>query len=211
LGDVGRLLSNFRLEKKFVTRNQVTEFKNSALSNVAVIGDGKDIMSYSIRCHSSLRRAQLSNKEKCACSRGLSFSLSNGLYCVTSPLFLARATEQKIFGLIAPWFDWIPHDMDILYDKGLRNSSYELPNLNKIHTPSFLGKGRASTGGRFDAVELESNREIARLRYTIEVGYSRVEHWGILKNRLSYHDLKYSTHCWYFSHAHSNLMNPLRQ
>mmetsp|Transcript_13494 Transcript_13494/g.17500 ORF Transcript_13494/g.17500 Transcript_13494/m.17500 type:complete len:358 (-) Transcript_13494:1366-2439(-) len=100
LGDVGRLLSSFRLEKKLITSNQVIGFKKSALSNFAVIGDGKDIMSYAIRCHSSLRPAQLSNKEKRACNRGLSFSLSNGLYCITSPPFLARATKQKIFRLI---------------------------------------------------------------------------------------------------------------
>jgi len=92
--------------------------------------------------------------------------------------FSLEQRRKKLFGLLAPWFDFLSPDLEILYDKGLRNGSHLLPNLSKIHnTPSFLGTEWKQYGDK----ELSKNRKIARLRYTIEVGYSRIENWQLIK------------------------------
>ena len=133
-----------------------------------------------------LRRAQHSNKMQSACVRGLSWATGDGLYVSVTDLFLARVTEQKLFALHAKRFDWLPSKYSLLYDKGLKSCSHYLPNMNKVRTPNFLGKRT-----QFSQQEPSDDREKAKLRYTIEVGYSRVATWALMRDQVNDHNMKY--------------------
>jgi len=205
IGENARLLCNLQLDKNWFETNQSKEFQNSPLKSVGLIGDGKDMRTYEFRELSGLRRGQYSNKYKSSCIRGLSFTSTKGLYVNVSELYLARASESKLFAKLAKRFEFLDSSIDILYNKGLRNCRWVLPNLNKLLTPHCL-----NGIDQYHGSELEENRTLARLRYTVEVGCSRVENWKLLSGKITYFNLRYANATWLYAHCHSNLMNPLR-
>jgi hypothetical protein len=59
-------------------------------------------------------------------------------------------------------------------------------------------------------MEVTDNRLKGKLRYSIEIGYARVTTWKILKDKMSFSNLRFANDAWFFAHAMSNFMAPIR-
>jgi hypothetical protein len=59
--------------------------------------------------------------------------------------------------------------------------------------------------------EIGQNRGLSKLRYSVEVGYSRVANTRYVGERMSYNKLRLANAVWFYSHWHANIMRPLRK
>jgi hypothetical protein len=204
-GFVGKVMCNFTVTEKFADHMAPQIWLDSPLHDCMLVGDGKDIAMDEIRSNSHVRDLAYSSKIKQAALRGMSWMLPCGLYCTVTDLVLAKTTEPALFKAYANQFHYVPSGRRLLYDKGLGDLRWATPNLTPISTPSFL-KGRAV----FGAEETGSNRHLAMLRYTVEVGYSRIYNFKFLQDRMPYCYGTYANEVWFYAHYRANKMQPLR-
>jgi hypothetical protein len=205
-GLVGKTMCNFTVSEAFADSLAPQEWRDSPLSDCMLVGDGKDIAMDEIRSNSHVRDLAYSSKINQAALRGMSWMLPCGLYCTVTDLVLGKTTEPALFKAYANQFHYIPSHRRLLYDKGLGDLRWATPNLNPIATPSFL-KGRAV----FGAEETGANRHLAKLRYTVEVGYSRIYNFKFLQDRMPYHHGMHANQVWFYAHYRANKMQPLRK
>ena len=83
----------------------------------------------------------------------------------------------------------------------------QLKNLNTVFTPAFL---RPKDRTHFSPTEVDLSRIYARLRYTIEVGYSRVSAFQFLADRVPRRNFRFLNSIWWWAHGLANLRRPLR-
>ena len=72
------------------------EYFERGLDNVALLNDGKDFETDTIRVNSCLSRSQFSDKIKSSAARYIAWTLPCGLSVTSSPLFLGRISEKAI-------------------------------------------------------------------------------------------------------------------
>ena len=99
----------------------------------------------------------------------------------------------------------IPNGWRILADKGFTFVSRFFPNLNVIDTPTRLG-GRKN--GRYDHGEVLRDRKICKLCYTCETYFARVVAEEVLKDVISYSNLRIIPHVQAWAHAAANIQHP---
>jgi hypothetical protein len=204
-GYVGKAMCNFTVTQKFADYMAPQVWLDSPLRDCMLVGDGKDIAMDEIRSNSHVRDLCFSSKIKQAALRGMSWMLPCGLYCTVTDLVLAKTTEPALFKAYGNQFHYVPSGRRLLYDKGLGDLRWATPNLTPISTPSFL-KGRAV----FGAEETGANRHLAKLRYTVEVGYSRIYNFKFLQDRMPYCHGVFANDVWFYAHYRANKMQPLR-
>ena len=66
------------------------------LDHVALLNDGKDFVTDTIRINSCVSRGQYSDKMKTSAARYVAWTLPCGLSVTYSPLFLGRISEKAI-------------------------------------------------------------------------------------------------------------------
>lgn len=207
IGKNSRMMVNIEVTSKFADAVAPQEWKDSPYKNCMLIGDAKDIAIDEPRVSGQMRNSAYSSKINQAALRGLSLMLPNGQYVLVTDLVLAKTTEPQLLRAYAGRLGFLPPDRDILYDKGLRDGvRHALPNLNHIVTPGFL-RARAM----FTASEVGENRHLAKLRYGVEVGYSRIYNYRFLQDRMPHAHGKYANDVWFYAHYHANLMQAIRR
>jgi hypothetical protein len=207
IGDASRFLVNMPMPLDLGRELMPEDFIDGPLDDVFLIGDGKDCPIHEPRKAHQTRQHCFSSKMKCACLRGMSFMHPCGCYNIVFDMCLAKASEPALVRAFASRFDWLPPQCGVLYDKGIKGNLRQVfKNLNPIYVPNF----RKSKDYLYTADEVADNREFSRLRYSVEVGYSRVAHYRYIGERMTFHKLRHANDVWHYSHYHANLMLPLR-
>jgi len=175
-------------------------------TKIGVVVDGKDVMMETHRLHSTLTRAQRSNKVEHSAARGISWSIPDGTNVEHTPLFLARATESSLVALWGERLVKIPGGWGVLADRGFARDQRLYPNWNRHYTPAFIS-GRA----QFTNSELVSDLRVCQLRYTSEVVYSRVTDETCLTDVVRRGLWKIMDAAWDWGYANGNLLKPLQK
>ena len=204
-GEIGYFTCNLAyLPESLYVDTMPEAFKTNGFSDIGSIGDAKDILVDTNRQTSGSARAQYSSKMKASAIRGASFAMPNSMYHFVTPLVAARYNEDSLVRDFAAKLSNVPNTMRFLYDKGGDKLQAYLPNMNTVATPAFI-QGRA----QFTQVELHESREKSARRYLIEVLYSRISAWRMLRDRMPYSFLKHANHCWFWAHGFSQLLAPV--
>ena len=82
--------------KNFILDAMPTEYVVRGLDNVALLNDGKDFVTDTIRINSCVSRGQYSDKMKTSAARYVAWTLPCGLSVTYSPLFLGRISEKAV-------------------------------------------------------------------------------------------------------------------
>jgi hypothetical protein len=204
---IGQLLATPKVTSQYMKNSVPDDYYDVGLELVAILGDGKDILTDTVRIQQLLNRLQQSSKMHHSAARGLSFSLVTGLYILVSDLFLSRASEMKLVEVMREQFDWLDAEWALLMDRGFSSMRAQLKNLNTVFTPAFL---RPKDRTHFSPTEVDLSRIYARLRYTIEVGYSRVSAFQFLADRVPRRNFRFLNSIWWWAHGLANLRRPLR-
>lgn len=105
----------------------------------------------------------------------------------------------------------IPPGWELLGDKGFEKTDRFFPFMNAVRTPLVL---RSRDTKQYRTVELageDGKKSLCTLRYTSEVGFSRVTILDGLKDVIPYRNLSILQHMHHWGHAMINLKMPLRR
>ena len=80
----------------FIFDAMPAEYYARGLDNVALLNDGKDFVTDTVRINSCVSRGQYSDKMKASAARFIAWTLPCGLSVTYSPLFLGRISEKSI-------------------------------------------------------------------------------------------------------------------
>ena len=127
-----------------------------------------------------------------------------GLAFYHTKLYLARVSEMALVELCGKALD-IPRDKKIIGDRGFANIAHLLMRWNACITPGFL-KGRSC----FASDEVQQDYVYCRLRYSNEVGFSRLTDESALKDRVAYSFFPILQHIADWGCANINIGKPLQ-
>jgi hypothetical protein len=102
----------------------------------------------------------------------------------------------------------IPPKTEGFGDKGFEKTDRYYPYFCRIRTPRVL---RERDVKQYDTVELADKRLMCTGRYTAEVVFSNTIHVDILKDNVSYENIKLLPYAVEIGLAHSNNRKPLRK
>ena len=80
----------------FIMDAMPNEYFARGLENVALLNDGKDFVTDTVRINSCVSRGQYSDRMKSSAARFVAWTLPCGLSATYSPLFLGRISEKAI-------------------------------------------------------------------------------------------------------------------
>ena len=78
-----------------------------------------------------------------------------------------------------------------LADKGFQGDDRLMPNFNQVRCPNILMKSEVK---QCEQDDLDDKGDCCRLRYTSEVNFSFFENVDMLKDHISYHNIKLIPH-----------------
>jgi hypothetical protein len=190
----------------FIRTSSPQSFVEAGMQNVGFIGDATDLLTDTVRAMISVRNQQHSDKSKHSAAMAVSWCTPIGWTAIASDLVLGRSSEYNTAVAMAPHFASVPPDIALCYDKGVASLRAHLPNLNNVIVPCFL------SGGQYTAEQAIRNRAVATNRYVIEITYSRVKAWDMLKPVIPRTDFALLNEVWWWALGFANLTcKPLKQ
>ena len=183
----------------YVDATVPASFREYGMANTALIGDATDILTETMRTAITRRNQMRSDKSSHSAAMGVSWCTPSGWTAIASDLVLGRTSEYQAAVHLAPQFAGVPNSHSLAYDKGVASLRAHLPNLNNVLVPCFL------SGGHYSASQAIRNRAIACNRYVIEVTYSRVKMWEMLKPTVPVQDFEYLNDVWWWALGFCNL------
>jgi len=176
-GAAGRLWSTFDIGVDYIEATYPEDFTAADVVDIGALPDGKDIMTDTPRTNTAITRAFFSDKVHHSAVRWINWLTPEGLSFEHTDLFLGRASEKAVVRLWGPHMAKLDGQLRMLSDRGFADTAGSYPNFNPQLTPKFL-MGRP----RFTAEEVSGDRIICALRYTVEVGFSRLTNECCLKD-----------------------------
>jgi hypothetical protein len=202
-GAAGRLWSTFDIGVDYIEATYPEAFTAAGLQNIGALPDGKDMMTDTPRQNSAITRAFFSDKVHHSAVRWINWMTPEGLSFEHSDLILSRASEKAIVRLWGPRMAKLDAILRMLSDRGFAETAGSYPNFNAQLTPKFL-TGRP----QFTAGEVSGDRIVCSLRYTVEVGFSRLTNEACLKDVVPRSFFNHLQDACHWGHAMINLGLP---
>jgi len=186
------------------------DYKDAGYTNMAALVDGSDIATESDRASYQGGQHLYTSKLHHDAVRGVTFTTPNGLSAGQSDLFLAKASEVRLYKDLAGAgvLDYLRPDDVVAGDKGFISGRLFHPRLQEMRCPAHL---RRSKRKYFTYEQRVASKELCRLRCTAETYYGRVKTWRYLHDTAAHEKLRHINCAWHWAHGAANFaFNPLR-
>ena len=196
------------MNERMVDGLMPASFLASGLGKTGVVIDGRDIIVQTPRLE-GLGTILHSSKSNKTAFRGTIGIHPTGLPRFVLPLVNGRCPETVHCDEYRESFNVVSPKHLVLADKGYASLAGRLPQMNTVVMPGF--KRRGVTNFQFSPRQLDSNDNIAKNRYVVEIHFARAASFKLVDDQLDRVLFPLASNAWLWANAATVFMKPLKQ
>lgn len=192
------------INDKLLKSHQPEDIKGRYHFPIACLVDGTVVTIDTARTISLTLRATFNNKMHTQGALGIAWTSACGLLLRSTSMFCGRAGEEALVWLHRRMLDEFPKNFARLVDRGFTHCTGAYKNFLRAFHPAKVRNGRIGVEG------VRDSRKQSADRYVVEVFFSRVKMFSMLKDRAPWAVIKFLDDVWHMALAATDLNGHLR-